>query len=96
MIEYSKIQSVTFKQIDDMKHTIGFNDMKVKGTKHRKYKPYRNFFDAGECDIPDMEKLVEIGLMTKSRNHLYHVNDNGKKFLQLVTGVEILPDMYER
>ncbi len=93
MFDYEKIQSVTYKQIDDMKHTIGFDAMKVKGTKYRKYEPYRNFFDAGKRDIEDMEKLVEIGLMTKSREHLYHVNDDGKKFLQLVTGVEILPDM---
>ena len=92
MIDYKKIQGVTFKQIDDMKHTIGFDDMKVKGTKHRRYEPYRNYFDAGKCDVEDMEKLVEIGLMTKSWEHLYHVNDDGKKFLQLVTGVEILPD----
>ena len=92
MIDYKKIQGVTFKQIDDMKHTIGFDDMKVKGTKYRRYEPYRNYFDAGECDVEDMEKLVEIGLMTKSREHLYHINDDGKKFLQLVTGVEILPD----
>ena len=92
MIDYKKIQSVTYKQIDDMKHTIGFDDMKVKGTKYRKYEPYRNYFDAGKCDVEDMEKLVEIGLMTKSREHLYHVNNDGKKFLQLVTGVEILPD----
>ncbi len=93
MFDYKKIQSVTFKQIDDMKHTIGFNNRKVKGTKYRRYEPYRNYFDAGNADIPDMEKLVEIGIMTKSREHLYHVNDDGKRFLQLVTGVEILPDM---
>lgn len=93
MIDYNKIESVTFKQIDAMKHTIGFDNMKVKGTKYRRFKPYRNFFDAGERDIADMEKLVEIGLMTKSGEHLYHVNYDGKKFLQLVTGVEILPDM---
>lgn len=93
MLDYKKIKNVTFKQIEDMKHTIGFSDEKVKGTKYRKYEPYRNFFDAGDVDIPDMEKLVEIGLMTKSRDRWYHVNDDGKRFLQLVTGVEILPDM---
>lgn len=93
MLDYKKIQSVTFKQIDDMKHTIGFDNRKVKGTKYRKYEPYRNFFDAGPADIPDMEELVEMGLMTKSSEHWYHVNDDGKKFLQLVTGVEILPDI---
>ncbi len=93
MIDYNKIKNVTFKQIDYMKHAIGFDDREVKGTKYRRYEPYRNFFDAGKPDIADMEKLVEIGLMTKSRDHCYHVNDDGKKFLQLVTGVEILPDM---
>ncbi len=93
MIDYRKLQNVTYKQIDDMKHTIGFDNSKVRGTKYRRYEPYRNFFYAGPADIPDLDKLVELGLMTKSKDSVYHVNDDGKKFLQRVTGVEILPDM---
>ena len=42
MVDYNKYQDVTYNQIDMMKHAIGFDDRKVKGTKHRKYEPYRN------------------------------------------------------
>lgn len=93
MLDYKKIKNVTFKQIEDMKHTIGFDEKRIKGTKYRRYEPFRNYFDAGQADIEDMETLVKIGLMTKYREHWYCVNDDGKEFLRLVTGVEILPDM---
>ena len=39
MVDYNKYQHVTYNQIDMMKHIIGFDDRKVKGTKHRKYEP---------------------------------------------------------
>ena len=43
MVDYNKYQHVTYNQIDMMKHAIGFDDRKVKGTKYRKYEPYRNY-----------------------------------------------------
>ena len=46
MVDYNKYQHVTYNQIDMMKHTIGFDDRKVKGTKHRKYEPYRNYYNS--------------------------------------------------
>lgn len=92
-INASDYQSVTYKQINDMKHTIGFDKRKIKGTKHRTYEPYRNYFYAGEKDKADLDKLVEIGFMEKSSVDYYHVTDDGKNFLELVTGVKILSDM---
>ncbi|MDO5559392.1 MAG: hypothetical protein Q4F95_07300 [Oscillospiraceae bacterium] len=96
MVSYEECEHVTYKQIDDMKHAIGFDNRKVRGTKNRRYEPYRNYFDAGERDIEDLDKLVKIGLMTKRKFHnntVYHVTEDGKTFLYYVTGVEILPDM---
>jgi len=83
---------VTYKQIDNMKHALGFSNGKVTGTKHRKYKPYRNYFYAGQCDIEDWEHLLSIGFATKSREDYYHVSDDGRLFLKFVTGVEMLPE----
>lgn len=93
MVDYNKYQHVTYNQIDMMKHTIGFDDRKVKGTKHRKYEPYRNYYNAGERDKAELDKLVEIGFMKKSSEDYYHVTDDGKTFIYYVTGVQILPDM---
>ena len=94
MVDYNKYQHVTYNQIDMMKHTIGFDDRKVKGTKHRKYEPYRNYYYyAGERDKAELDKLDEIGFMKKSSEDYYHVTDDGKTFIYYVTGVQILPDM---
>ena len=76
-----------------MLHIIRFDDRKVKGTKHRKYEPYRNYYNAGERDKAELDKLVEIGFMKKSSEDYYHVTDDGKTFIYYVTGVQILPDM---
>lgn len=93
MIDYNKIQNVTYNQIDMMKHSIGFDNRKVRGTKTRKYEPYRNYYNAVERDKVKLDELVEIGLMKKSKESYYHVTDDGKTFLYYVTGVQILPDM---
>ena len=86
-------QSVTYKQIELMKHAIGFSDRKVKGTKHRTYTPYRNFFNTGEKDVKDWEKLKKIGLADKWRQQSYYVTDEGRIFLGNVTGVKILEEL---
>lgn len=85
-------EKVTFRQIDNMKHALGFSSRKVVGTKNRRYEPYRNYFYAGACDIEDWEYLVSIGFATKSREDYYHVSDDGRLFLEYVTGVKILPE----
>ncbi len=94
-------ENVTYKQISDMKHAIGFDKGHIKGTKYRKYEPYRNYFDAGDCRPQHLEELVNIGFMSLEQDKLpfsdnihnvYHVTDDGRKFLKLVTGVEILKE----
>ena len=92
MLNSSEYQHVTYGQIDDMKHAIGFDPRKVTGTKHRKYVPYRNYYAAGG-DRPDLDELVRLGFMEKSRPGYYHVTNDGKLFLEKVTGVKIMPDL---
>lgn len=86
----------------DMKHAVGFDKGHIKGTKHRKYEPYRNYFNAGIYRPQHLEELVNIGLMyleqqevplfSNKIHNIYHVTDDGRKFLKLVTGVEILKE----
>lgn len=96
MIDYEKIKSVTYYQIDMMKHAIGFDNSQIRGTKRRRMEPYRNYYDAGPMDERELNALVELGLMQKSKplysiGICYHVTEDGRKFLEMVTGVEILP-----
>ncbi|MDE5564363.1 MAG: hypothetical protein K2I93_04355 [Oscillospiraceae bacterium] len=96
MIDYEKIKSVTYNQIDMMKHVIGFDNKHIKGTKRRRMEPYRNYYDAGPRDESELNALANLGLMQKSNppyslGICYHVTEDGRKFLEMVTGVEILP-----
>ena len=93
MISSTVYGNLTYNQISNMKHAIGFDNRKVRGTKHRKYEPYRNHFVTGVDNNSSWEYLVSIGFATKSSENCYHVSDDGKLFLQYVTGVEILKDM---
>lgn len=92
MVNSSEYMKVTYKQIDLMKHTIGFNNGKVTGTKHRKYAPYRNYFADGGAYKDELEDLVRLGFMEKSSERYYHVTGDGRTFLGFVTGVTILPE----
>lgn len=91
MVNSAEYQNITYKQMSDMKHAIGFDNRKVKGTKHRRYEAYRNCFYAGECDIADWDYLVNIGLAGKCKeDQYYYVTSDGGIFLEYVTGVKIL------
>lgn len=92
MVGSAIYEKVTYKQIDDMKHALGFNNRKVHGTKHRRYEPYRNYFNTGECDVKDWEQLVAIGFADKGKDNWYSVSGDGREFLSMVTGVNILPE----
>lgn len=92
MVKSTVYGNVTYNQISAMKHAIGFDHRKVRGTKYRKYEPYRNFYDAGPRDIAMWEELVSIGFAENSRGCLYHVTDDGRTFLGHVMEVEILPE----
>lgn len=43
-------------------------------------------------DVEDWEQLVSIGFATKSRENWYHVSDDGRIFLEWVTGIKFLPE----
>ena len=92
MIDYEKIKSVNYRQIKIMKHTIGFNGNKVKGRIYRQFEPVRNYYNAGKSDIPHIQKLVKLGLMTEYRPDCFELTEDGRKFLSMVLDVEILPE----
>lgn len=92
MADSHKYNNVTYRQIELMKHTIGFNFMKVKGLRYRTYIPYRNYFDAGEPDVPEFKKLVEYGLAKEIRENWFVITSEGREFLSSVLEVKILPE----
>ena len=92
MVNSREYMKVTYSQIDKMKHTIGFINRYVTGTKHRKYKPYRNYYAVSDIGDPELEELVRLGFMEKISERYFHVTEDGKLFLKFVTGVEILAD----
>lgn len=72
MVNSAIYEKVTYKQIDNMKHALGFDKRKVRGTKHRRYEPYRNYSMLGSVmlrigsslllsDLP--QRVVRIGIM---------------------------------
>lgn len=91
MVNSSEYMHVTYSQIEKMKHTIGFDNRMVTGTKHRKYVPYRNYYCSGGFDA-ELDDLVRLGFMAKHSERYYHVTEDGRIFLERVTGVKILPD----
>lgn len=88
MVSSALYEKVTFAQIDNMKHALGFDNRKVTGTKHRKYIPYRNRFYAGGKDIEDWKTLVELGLAKEFSTDNFCVTDDGRFFLERVTGIK--------
>ena len=72
-----KKTEITLEQIERLRHTLGDETC------------YRNHFcaDEGHTDLPDLEKLVEKGLMTKRAGrdwqgggYVFHVTEEGKKY----------------
>ena len=90
-----KDYSVTKSQIDNMKHTIGFSNRKVRGTKYRKYEAYRNYYATQEgCeDFNGLVDLCDKGLMISRQDGttgwLFHLSPEGFRFLSDITGVNI-------
>lgn len=88
MVSSNLYEAVTFKQIDNMKHALGFDNRKVTGTKHRKYIPYRNRFFAGGKDIEDWKSLVDLGFAEEVCANNFCVTADGRFFLERVTGIK--------
>ena len=82
--------SLTLNQIEKMQHCIGLNKFlefdKRKG--QNKYVVYRNHYANGYQTNPELDKIVETGLMkswTKMGNnqtyYYYRVSEKGLEFL---------------
>lgn len=90
MMWFENIKDITYLQISYMKHAVGFDSGLVRGTKHRRMVPYRNFYDAGDRDIPAWDDLVRRGLAVKKSNHVYAVSQSGAEFLSQLTQVRLI------
>jgi len=49
------------EDMDNLRHMLGIDLSQPKKTWG-----YRNFFDAGDSDLPSMERLVELGLAKRA------------------------------
>ena len=86
---------ITLNQINNMKHAIGFDKRKIKGTKYRKFESCRNFFTTQEgCkDFEELEELSNQGLMLSRQmgdKWCFHVSKEGMRFLENITAVAII------
>jgi|GEM_PF-610717 len=88
-------EHVTVKQLSDMKHAIGFAGSRVTGTKHHKYKAYRNYFTtSGKHE--GWDELCRFGFAEGDPFHgggegsmIYRLTTEGMKFLSRLFEVEI-------
>lgn len=85
---------IDLEQIKLMKHSIGFNESKVKGKKNRKYIAYRNYYATSEKYKPELDGLIELGFMNKrddpfSDGYIFYVTDSGLQFLETLLEVKI-------
>jgi hypothetical protein len=85
---------ISIRQIDDMKHCIGFNQNKVKSNK---YYAWRNYFITTNHD-ESWDNLVISGLAVKRdfkmgagpNPQCYSISKDGFKFLEENLGVKII------
>lgn len=80
--------SVTTEQVRLMKHTIGFEQRRVK---RGKYEAFRNYFCAGR-EMPEFEDLITKGLAVKDirqEQTYYFLTDKGINLVAFITGVRI-------
>ena len=82
----------TLKQINMMKHCIGFENSRVTGTKYRKMKAYRDYYQT-DGNNALLDDLVQQGLMHKreisSKCIYYYMTIEGLKFLSDLTSIDI-------
>jgi len=91
-----KTYLVNTEQIRMMKHCIGFEKSRIKGTKYRKMEAYRNYFTTADDDEL-LDSMVEQGLMEKGKfergignnPQWYSVTEEGLKFISELTSIEI-------
>jgi len=88
--------NITQRQINYMKHALGFRNDRIKGRKNLVYKAYRNYFATRRgCD--GFDSLVDLeskGFMVskpyeREDSFIFHVTNKGIEILSKITGVKI-------
>jgi len=82
--------SITLKQIENMKHCIGFRGDRVK---RRKYVAFRNYYTTGEND-EGWRELVRLGYAT-GRKYFNGIGDNPHCYGVTNKGFELLERIME-
>ena len=80
--------TVTTEQIRLMKHSIGFEQRRVR---RGKYEAFRNYFCAGD-EMPEFEDLIVKGLAVKDirgGQTYYFITEKGIDLVAEITGVKI-------
>lgn len=88
-----KYDGVTVKQIDNMKHALGYE---ARSVKRKAYEAYRNHYTTS-TPSKSWENLVELGLAEKrpfprgvgAEPMIYAVSDAGIGFLSDLLGIKI-------
>lgn len=81
---------ITLKQIENMKHAIGFQRDRVK---RGKYIAFRNYYTTNDINL-SWENLVEFGYATRRKLN-GHVGDNGQVYFVAKKGFELLERLFE-
>lgn len=90
------INNITLKQIENMKHCIGFDGARVK---RRKYIAFRNYYTTADNDV-SWDELVNLELATKRafgsgvgiNPKCYCVSKNGFELLERLLECKIVED----
>ncbi len=64
--------------LDNLRHMLGISSHRA-----RKHWCYRNYFNAGDCDKPSMERLVVLGLAEQFRPDYWRATEAGCKAVGL-------------
>lgn len=86
-------EEITLKQIENMKHCIGFDGKRVK---RRKYVAYRNYFTTSDNEL-SWDELFKLGLASKrsfedgggENPQCYSLTKPGFVFLENLLGCKI-------
>ena len=84
---------ITLRQIENMKHCIGFRGDRVKGRKYRKYVAYRNYHTTSDNNL-NWDELVKLELAVK-RSFPSGVGDNPQCYFVTEKGMELLGKLLE-
>jgi hypothetical protein len=81
----ARLTALVVEDMDNLRHMLGVSEEHPRG--------YRNYFVAGEGDVPSMERLRAHGLVVRNERYrlsddaCYHATETGARFV----GLERLP-----